>query len=115
MENEIKFDENRRKLIRAFRAKVNNAQPASRETLLAYAFLRGRKYIDLESKINEDHPSFGEGRKSFLIGLSYQISHVISGASVVDSSFVLPESGDILKWMMEKYQQPQVKLEEKAA
>lgn len=112
-----KFDENRVKLIKAFRAKVSGGQSASRVELIALAFLRERPYVALEAKINEDHPSFGFGRSTFLSGLSYQIQWAIKSLKVegLDSTYTLPESKDILNWMMEKYQTVQLKTEEKAA
>jgi hypothetical protein len=58
--------ENRKDLIKKFRAEVCGGKHPNRTTLLAYAFLRGVPYVAVERVINEDHPSFGEGRNSFL-------------------------------------------------
>ena len=45
--------------------------------LLAYAFLRGVPYVAVEGKINEDHPSFGDGRNTFLDHLAYSVARSI--------------------------------------
>lgn len=117
MEKEIKFDDNRKKLISAFRSLVANGKSGSRSTLLAYAFLRGRKYATLEEKINEDHPSFGEGKWSFLTTLLWEVARdidkVVSKAEL--EGYTAPTFKEIYAWFKEKYEQPQVKVEEKAA
>jgi len=119
MEHEIKFDENTRKLIRAFRAKVSNGQYATRETLLAYSFLKDRPYIALEKKINEDHESFGIGRDSFLSNLSYNVSREINNLVLSDTNdeLIAPSglSNDIQHWIMKKYEPAAAIAEEKAA
>jgi hypothetical protein len=122
MENEIKFDENTRKLIRAFRAKVCNGQHATRETLLAYAFLKDRPYIALERKINEDHESFGIGRDSFLSYLVYGIRREILQASKnlgfdkeVEEQIAKEIESEIRQWIMKKYEKESEISEEKAA
>lgn len=119
MENEIKFDENTRKLIKAFRAKVSNGQYASRTTLLAYSFLKRRPYVALEKKINEDHESFGIGRDSFLSNLAYDVSHEINNLVLSDlNDELIKPSGlrdDIQHWIMKKYEQVAAIAEEKAA
>jgi hypothetical protein len=119
MENEIKFDEETRKLIRAFRAKVSDGQYASRATLLAYSFLKRRPYVALEKKINEDHPSFGIGRDSFLSNLAYDIAHEINNLVLSDTNDeLIAPSGlrdDIQHWIMKKYEPAAAIAEEKAA
>jgi hypothetical protein len=112
MEHEIKFDENTRKLIKAFRAKVSNGQHATRETLLAYAFLRGRPYIALEKRINEEHESFGEGTKNFLASLSCSVAHEIGINKDPDFRVF---NNPVLSWINEKYKTEETKTEEKAA
>jgi hypothetical protein len=104
MEN-IKFDDNRKKLIKAFRAKVCNGQKATREIFLAYAFLRGRPYIDLESKINEDN--FGEGKFTFLRYLSCLIGMEIKKASEpINIEYNRNDTVDAISlWIKEKYEE----------
>jgi hypothetical protein len=98
MENEIRFDENRLRLIREFRAKVSNGQPASRKTLLAYAYLRGRSYESVERKINED--GFGVGRITFLQYLAHSIAWEIGlNKEPGYTSFNNP----VYSWIDEKY------------
>lgn len=72
--------ENRKELIEKFRKQVAGGKYADRYTLLSYAFLRGVPYAALERIINEDNPSFGYGRTSFLEGLAYVIVHRIGNA-----------------------------------
>lgn len=69
--------ENRKDLIKKFRAEVCGEKYPSRTTLLAYAFLRGVPYIAVERMINEDHPSFGDGRNSFLRFLAGYVVNMI--------------------------------------
>jgi hypothetical protein len=119
MEHEIKFDEDTRKLIKAFRAKVCNGQTASRETLLAYSFLRNRPYVALEKKINEDHESFGIGRITFLDNLAYNVDKEINNIVLTDKDDELIASSglrnNINDWIMKKYEPQTAIAEEKAA
>ena len=109
MEHEIKFDEETKKLIKAFRAKVANGQYASRTTLLAYSFLKRRPYVALEKKINEDHESFGIGRNSFLSNLAYDVGREIFRVSGAEMQH------EIHMWIMKKYEPAAAIAEEKAA
>ncbi|MCK9567892.1 hypothetical protein M0R72_02945 [Candidatus Pacearchaeota archaeon] len=109
MEHETKFDEDTKKLIKAFRAKIANGQYTSRTTLLAYSFLKRRPYVALENKINEDHESFGIGRDTFLTDLAYDVGREIfriSGAEMQHK---------IHMWIMEKYEPAAAIAEDKAA
>jgi hypothetical protein len=72
--------ETRKQLIKKFREQVAGGKPGTRAQLLAYAFLRGRDYVALEREINEDHPSFGEGRNTFLSYLASAITGKIREA-----------------------------------
>ena len=73
--------ENRKNLIKKFRAEVCGGKHTGRTTLLAYAFLREVPYVAVERVINEDGPLFNEsGRNSFLSGLAYLITMAICQA-----------------------------------
>ena len=119
MENEIKFDENTRGLIKAFRAKVADGQYASRATLLAYSFLKRRPYVALDKKVNEDHESFGIGKETFLSNLAYCVGNEIAGVVLrdADDKLILPLGlrDDIHNWIMKKYEPQTATAEEKAA
>lgn len=127
--------ETRKELIKKFREKVAGGKYAGRDTLLAYAFLRGVPYVALERVINEDHPSFGtEGRNEFLRWRKYSMSREIceaqfSGQSVYQlrkenkesealllneklKGFREPLEKEIWDWIQEKYK---AKSEEAAA
>lgn len=114
MEKEIKFDENTTRSIRAIREKVAGGKPGTRALLLAYAYLKDKEYITLETKINEDHESFGSGRETFIEYLSLKVFHeiaMVAKENKIDSTI---ERIDIFNWMMEKYNTVK-NTEEKAA
>jgi hypothetical protein len=106
MENTEKFDANRKLLIKTFRNKVMNGQFVTRETFLAYAYLRDREYESLEYKIQED--TFGKGKWTFIQKLSSYISWTIVNTATayklnLDSNYKLPSNLDIMNWIMVKY------------
>lgn len=74
--------ENRKEVIKKFREQLAGGKYARRNTLLAYAFLRGVPYVALERIIHEDHPSFDpEGRNGFLGYLSRMVGRDIAEVS----------------------------------
>lgn len=113
--------ETRKELIKKFREQVAGGKYASRTTLLAYAFLRGRPYVALERVINEDHPSFGEGRNTFLSYLASGVTGRIREAKYPDlRAYDLRRNGEgdkateieeftsavrkaVYEWIQEKY------------
>lgn len=107
MPYEEKFDDNRKLLIKTFRNKLMNGQEGTRNTLLAYAYLRDKDYTSVESKIHED--SFGKGKWTFVQGLSSSVSWTIINTVTayklkINSDYKLPSNIDIMNWIMVKYQ-----------
>jgi hypothetical protein len=92
----MEFD--RKEKIAQFRKLAQNGH-CSRAQYLAYAFLRGRNYVKLESKINEDKfPIIG--RDTFLRWMAHLIGHHIIGKTIQGDSELYRE---IHNWIMEKY------------
>ncbi len=89
--------------IKVFRARAKNKP--GRYDLLAYAFLRERKYIELERKINEDRFS-EQNRNSFFVTLSSNIAFCIDLA-IGDKRLQFDEhmelQQNITNWIQEKY------------
>jgi hypothetical protein len=98
-------------IIKNIRSQLINGQPGNRTLLLAYAFLKNRPYITLESKINEDHPSFGKGREAFLDYLSHCINKTILSIDTTSKNI----KDEIYQWIMTKYQTSEIMVEETAA
>jgi hypothetical protein len=109
--------ENRRKLIKEFRVYYDmNLGGVGRETLLAYAFLRGVPYVALEKVINEDKfpevPITGTysnrrakvGKFSFLDSLAYSTAYRIESVEKrLDPKSAYKYHNDVWNWMMVKY------------
>lgn len=113
--------ETRKELIKKFREQVAGGKYASRETLLAYAWLRGVPYVALERVINEDHETFDTGRKGFLSYLASAVagkiretqfpgmnSYKLSQAGEKEKAKELSEFTDAVRkavydWIQEKY------------
>jgi hypothetical protein len=123
--------ETRKDLIKKCREQVAGGKHASRETFLAYAWLRDVPYNILEKVINEDHESFDpNGRNGFLKSLACRVTENVCtlyfGRSYWDlkgdedrraqfREMDLALRVDVYNWIQEKYIREDSKSEEVAA
>lgn len=86
--------------------KENKWSGDRRERYLSYAFLRGRDYIQLERKINED--KFPEnGRNSFLKSLVFSVAYYINKmlGNDMNSDDLKEIETQVKSWIFKKYEQ----------
>jgi hypothetical protein len=117
--------ETRKQCIKKIREQVAGGKPASRTTLLAYGFLRGRDYVELERVINEDKfPE--EGRNTFLSYLARGVVYSIKAAAGFNAPYPSPEHDEqisklavieaqVKSWINKKYAGKDEKSKEAAA
>ncbi len=85
-------------------------KPSEREVYLAYAFVRGKAYVELEKTILED--TFPEvGRNTFYNNLAYGVMRYVERAyNITESAEYMQKYKQVKSWMMEKFSQKDVEV-----